>query len=118
MYFAFVDPGVHSRIINLNKLIHKWSGAVNSILLNKFKKFQFLEIWHLYRKTAADVQGSATLASEESQVASGCPTLHGEAGICASSTIRGSVYVKHLNASIDIYVLGVEKIDMSKGSVQ
>ena len=60
VYFAFVDPGVHSRIINLNKLIHKWSGAVNSILLNKFKKFQFLEIWHLYRKTAADVQGSAT----------------------------------------------------------
>ena len=55
MYFAFVDPGVHSRIINLNKLIHKWSGAVNSILLNKFKKFQFLEVQHVFSKAAGDL---------------------------------------------------------------
>ena len=57
-------------------------------------------------------------ASVESQVASGGPILHGEAGICASSTISGSAHVMHLNVSINMHALGVEEMDMSKECVQ
>ena len=53
-YFMPADTGGQIYILNLDKVIHCWSGSVNNVLLDQFKKFRFLEVQHLFSKVAGD----------------------------------------------------------------
>ena len=59
-YFASANAEGQNRVLNLNKAIQCWSGSVNNMLLDQFKKFRFLEVWHVFSKAAGDqsAQGS------------------------------------------------------------
>ena len=57
-YFASSDPAGQGWVINLNKAIQRWSGLVNNVSLDQFKKFRFLEVWHIFGKATGDQSGS------------------------------------------------------------
>ena len=53
-YFTSANAGGQTHILNLDKVICCWSGSVNNISLDWFKKFRFLEVWHVFSKVAGD----------------------------------------------------------------
>ena len=56
-YFSSVKPAGHTRVLNLDKSVRKWSGSVNNISLDKFAKFRFLEICHYSKITGESLLG-------------------------------------------------------------
>jgi hypothetical protein len=46
-YFASIHPSTHSKVLNLDRAIWKHVGSVNSVSLNEFHKFRYLETRHL-----------------------------------------------------------------------
>ena len=54
-YFSSSDATRQGRVLNLDKAIQQWSGSVNNVSLHQFKKFQFLEVRHVFSKAAGDL---------------------------------------------------------------
>ena len=54
-YFTSLDATRQGQALNLNKAIRQWSGSVNNVSLNQFKRFWFLEVWHVFSKAAGNL---------------------------------------------------------------
>ena len=53
-YFTSSNANRQGQILNLDKAIRKWSGSVNNVSLDQFKKFRFLEVQYVYSKAASE----------------------------------------------------------------
>ena len=53
-YFMPANTGGQIYILNLDKVIHCWSGSVNNVSLDQFEIFRFLEVQHIFSKVAGD----------------------------------------------------------------
>ena len=54
IYFVSANAGGQNQVLNLDKAIQCWSGSVNNVLFDQFKKCRFLKVCHVFSKAAGD----------------------------------------------------------------
>ena len=85
-YFVSTDAGGQNHIINLDKAICHWSGSINNVSLDQFKKLRFLKVWHFFSKAAGDqnAQGNQWGVSVWWRTHAGCSIKESAGSRCLS----------------------------------
>ena len=64
-YFALMHLSAHTKVLNLNRAIHKHIRSVNNVSLNEFNKFHYLKTHHLQGHGAGESGASSKEKSKQ-----------------------------------------------------